>query len=412
MNPWPVVLADLRALRWVAWIAPLLVAIAVSVGVALSAQERGLRQATAQAASDFDLLIGAPGSQTQLVLTTVYLQPEALPLVNGAVLAALADDPRVKAAAPIAFGDVSRGYPIVGTTAAFATRWGRIKPSEGRIFAREGEAVAGADVKLAIGDAITPSHAHAGQRHPFGIESLEEARHRHEGVRYTVVGRLPRSGTPWDRAILVPVESVWETHGLGNGHAAEESPIGPPFDGARVPGVPAIVVKPNTVADAYVLRGQYRQGGTMAFFPAEVLVSVYRTLGDVRDVLLVAAILNDVVVFAAVAILLLALSGLRRRRYAVLRALGASRFYVVLTAWLGAVAILAAGCAAGLALAQLTSLAVIRLIEARTGLALPATIEIPDALPIAALMALGSLFALMPALAAFRIPVADALRHG
>lgn len=75
MNPWPVVLADLRALRWVAWIAPLLVAIAVSVGVALSAQERGLRQATAQAASDFDLLIGAPGSQTQLVLTTVYLNP-------------------------------------------------------------------------------------------------------------------------------------------------------------------------------------------------------------------------------------------------------------------------------------------------------------------------------------------------
>ena len=40
MNPWPVVLADIRALRWVAWIAPLLVAIAVSAGVALSAQER------------------------------------------------------------------------------------------------------------------------------------------------------------------------------------------------------------------------------------------------------------------------------------------------------------------------------------------------------------------------------------
>ena len=243
MNPWPVVLADLRALRWVAWIAPLLVAIAVSVGVALSAQERGLRQATAQAASDFDLLIGAPGSQTQLVLTTVYLQPEALPLLDGAVLPALANDPRVKAAAPIAFGDVSRGYPIVGTTAALVTRWGRITPSEGRIFAREGEAVVGADVRLAIGDAITPSHAHAGHRHPFGIESPEEARHRHEGVRYAVVGRLPRFGSPWDRAILVPVESVWETHGLGNGHAAEDSPIGPPFDGARVPGVPAIVVK-------------------------------------------------------------------------------------------------------------------------------------------------------------------------
>jgi hypothetical protein len=66
----------------------------------------------------------------------------------------------------------------------------------------------------------------------------------------------------------------------------------------------------------------------------------------------------------------------------------------------------------GLALAQLTSLAVIHLIEARTGLALPAAIALPDALPIVGLMALGSLLALMPALAAFRIPVADALRHG
>lgn len=410
MNPWPVVLADLRSLRWVAFVAPLLVAIAVSIGVALSAQERGLRQATAQAANDFDLLVGAPGSQTQLVLTVVYLQPEALPLLDGGVLAALGGDPRVKAAAPIAFGDIARGYPIVGTTAAFAARWGRVKPTEGRLFEREGEAVIGADVALALGAAITPSHAVAGQRHPFGLPTVEEAGRRHEHMRYTVVGRLPRLGSPWDRAILVPIESMWETHGLGNGHAAEGAPLGPPFDADKVPGVPAIVVKPNSVVDAYALRSQYRLGGTMAFFPAEVLVAIYRTLGDVRDLLLVAAVLNDIVVFAAVAVLLLALAGLRRRRYAVLRALGAPRVYVLLTAWLGAVAILAAGCAAGLALAQVTTLAVANLVEARTGLALPAAIALADAVPIAGLMALGSLLALLPAFAAFRIPVADALR--
>lgn len=411
MNPWPVVLADLRSLRWVAWIAPLLVAIAVSIGIALSAQERGIRQASAKAADDFDLLIGAPGSQTQLVLTTVYLQPEALPLVDGAVLAALSRDPRVKAAAPIAFGDISHGYPIVGTTPAFVSRWGRLAPAEGRFFAAEGEAVAGADIRLALGETITPSHATTGHHGPLGVEVAEEARHRHEGVRYKIVGRLPRLGSPWDRAILVPIESVWETHGLGNGHAGgHDDSIGPPFDAAKVPGVPAIVVKPQSVADAYTLRGAYRHGGTMAFFPAEVLVSVYQTLGDVRDLLLVAAILNDVVVFAAVSILLLALAGLRRRRYAVLRALGASRLYVLATAWLGAAAILAVGCLAGLVLAQFTVLAVASVVEARTGLVVPAAISLSDSLPLAGLMAVGSLLALMPALAAFRIPVADTLR--
>ena len=84
-----------------AWATPLLVAIAVALGVAVSAQETALRRASAQAADDFDLLIGAPGSQTQLVLTAVYLQIDAIPLVDGALLNRLAADPRVASAAPL-----------------------------------------------------------------------------------------------------------------------------------------------------------------------------------------------------------------------------------------------------------------------------------------------------------------------
>jgi len=410
MNPWPVVIADLRALRWVAWVAPLLVAVAVAVGVAVSAQEAALRRSSALAADDFDLLIGAPGSHTQLVLTTVYLQPDALALIDGAVLNALARDERVKAAAPIAFGDVVRGYPVVGTTAAFAGRWGRITPSEGRQFAGEGEAVIGSDVRLSVGDTITPAHAVAGHRNPFGVASEEEARHRHDAARYVVVGRLPRLGTPWDRAILVPIESVWEIHGLGNGHATGDARLGPPFDAEKTPGVPAIVVKPRAVADAYALRAQYRQGGTVAFFPAEVLVALYSTLGDVRDVLVVAAVLNNILIFAATTMLLLALAGLRRRRYAVLRALGASRSYILLTVWLGAAFILLAGCLAGLALGGLASWLVASVVEQRTGLALPLGLGVPELLNVLGLMAIGSLMALLPAIASFRTPVGEILR--
>lgn len=410
MNPWPVVVADLRALRWVAWVAPMLVAIAVAVGVAVSAQEVALRRSSTLAADDFDLLIGAPGSHTQLVLTTVYLQPEALPLIDGAILNALARDQRVKAAAPIAFGDVVRGYPVVGTTAAFAGRWGRIAPSEGRQFAGESDAVIGSDVRLRIGDEITPVHGVAGHRSPFGIESEEEARHRHDAARYVVVGRLPRLGSPWDHAILVPIESVWEIHGLGNGHARDDAQLGPPFDAETIPGVPAIVVRPRAVADAYALRAQYRQGGTVAFFPAEILVALYRTLGDVRDVLVVGSALNNVLIFAATTMLLLALAGLRRKRYAVLRALGASRSYILLTVWLGASLILVAGCVAGLALGGLAAWLVAHFVEQRTGLALALGLGAPELLNVLGLIAIGSLMALLPAIASFRTPVGDVLR--
>src|SRR6478735_3097203 len=122
MNPLPMVLADLRSLRRTAWATVLLIAMAVAVGLAVNAQEQGLRRASTAAADDFDLLIAAPGSQTQLVLTSIYLQPDALPLMDTRILNALANDPRVNAAAPIAFGDLARGYPVVGTTASFASR--------------------------------------------------------------------------------------------------------------------------------------------------------------------------------------------------------------------------------------------------------------------------------------------------
>lgn len=410
MNPLPMVLADLRAMRASAAVVVVLVALAVAIGIAVTAQERGLRQASARAADDFDLIIGAPGSQTQLVLTTVYLQPEALPLIDGGLLNRLAGDKRVAGVAPIAFGDIVRGYPVVGTTLPFVSRWGRLQPTEGRFFAAEEEAVIGADVRLGLGEKVTPSHAVAGEPARPGEETDAEHAHKHEGVVYTVVGRLPRLGSPWDRAILIPIESVWETHGLGNGHSLDGAALGPPFDAPRRPGVPAIVVKPLRVADAYALRGEYRQGGTMALFPAEMLVSLYRTMGDLRDVLVLVAALNNLLVFASILLLVVTLVTLRRRRYAVLRALGASRLYVLLVTWLGAALLLAVGCVFGLGLGWIGTAIVGAVVEGRTGLHLAASIGAQELGFAFALVGVGSLLAALPALLAWRRSVAEGLR--
>lgn len=405
MNPFPVVVADLRAMRWVAFAVPLLVALSVASAVAISAQERMLRGGSARAADDFDLVIGAPGSETQLILTSVYLDLTALNLVNGRVLAALASDPRVAQAAPIAFGDVVSGYPVIGTTAAFASRWGRLSPSEGRMFAAEGEVVAGSDVRLDLGQSIVPSHGTAER----GVSAEEEARHRHAGVTYTVVGRMPRTGTPYDRAILLPVESVWATHGLGNGHAATGR-IGPPFNAFATPGIPAIVVKPRAVADAYALRAQYRRADTTAVFPAEILVALYARLGDVRDVLVAASWLNSALIFAALLALVVVLTGLRARRYAVLRALGAPPRYIMAVVWSGAAILIGTGCALGLVLGWAGAALVSRLIEARTGLGLAFQPAWSDVALAAGLFALGSLAAAAPAVLAYRSDPAAALR--
>lgn len=395
MNPFPMLLAELRAARWTALVIILLVALASAVGVAIQAGERGLRKAGALAADDFPLLIGAPGSAAQLVLSTVFLRPEAVPLVSGAVLDRLKLDKRVRDVAPVAFGDYAQGYPIVGTNAAFAARWGRLQPIEGRLFAREGEAVIGAGVHLPVGGEITPSHGH------IAAEPAEEAAHRHESTAYRIVGRLPLTGTPWDRAILVPIEAVWAVHGLdAHAHGKEEAS----------PGVPAIVVRPRSIADAYILRGHYREGGTMAFFPAEVLTSLYGALGNVRDFLILASMLNAALVFAAIVLVFWAIVGLRRQRYAVLRALGASRPYIFLLVWFQTLLLAGIGGLIGLLFGWGGLMLARHFTLEAYGMALPVAPAMADILMILGLIGAAALFAVLPSLIAMRGNVLDALR--
>lgn len=408
MNPLPMILADLRNLRWTAVVVAALVAAAVAAGIVLGAQERAFRRASARAADDFPLLVGAAGSPAQLVLTSIYLRLDALPLLDGETMRRLQGDARVATVAPIAFGDVVRGHPVIGTTAAFAGRHGRLVPTEGRMFAAEGEAVVGATAKIAVGETIAPSHGHAGAGAHLGEVSEEEKAHVHAETRYRVVGRLAPTGGPWDRAVIVPVETVWETHGLGNGHAAE-GPIGPPFDAATLPGVPALVVEPKSFAGAYQLRGELKAAGRLALFPAEVLVDFYAVLGDVQRALLVASAIDDALVFLAVTALLVTVTGLRRRRYAMLRALGAPRRFVLATVWGVAATLVGLGSLAGLGLGWAVARAVSAAIAAESGLAVPVALEGPDFAWAGAIFLVGSLFALVPAVVAGRGRIVDGL---
>ncbi|MBG6079219.1 putative ABC transport system permease protein [Rubrivivax gelatinosus] len=409
-NPLPVVWADLRRNRLLAAVTVLLVALAVAVGVAVISQERALRQGSARAADDFDLIVGAPGSPTQLVLSTVYLQLQALPLLDGAVLARAASAPGVAYAAPIAFGDHWQGHPVVGTVAAFASRGGTLAPAEGRLFQHRGEAVVGAAVPAALGAALRPAH---GLHDEDGEDDDEHAghdpHHAHE-LNYTVVGRLPPRHNAWDRAILVPVEDVWALHGLPGGHADGDDHLGPPWAAEHLPGVPALAIKPASVAAAYTLRSQFRTPQSVALFPAEVLNELYLLLGNVRDLMALLALATQVLVVAAVLVVLLVGFLARQRQFAVLRAIGAGRGYVFAVVWIEVAALILAGALAGAALGYAGSLGLSAALAQRTGFALPATLGAAELRLVAGLVVAGLLIALLPAAQAFRRPIAAGLR--
>ena len=156
-----------------------------------------------------------------------------------------------------------------------------------------------------------------------------------------------------------------------------------------MPGVPAIVVKANSVGDAYRLRAELRRGGTTAVFPAEILLDLYSTLGDARDVLAIISVAAQALVIAAVLLAVFAVLAARRQQLAVLRALGASRSFVFAVVWCQVMIMIAAGALIGLGLGWFGAQAISRIVEARTGLAMAARIARPALGMVLALLLVG-----------------------
>ena len=102
-------------------------------------------------------------------------------------------------------------------------------------------------------------------------------------------------------------------------------PLGPPFDRKLLPGVPAIVMHPESINAAYGLRNVYRTSTSMAFFPAEVLIKLYDIMGDVRTIMNWLAIATQGLVVLSMLAGVVAILSLHRRQFAVLRALGAPK---------------------------------------------------------------------------------------
>jgi putative ABC transport system permease protein len=403
MNPFPVVFSLLHRHRVTLIFFVALITFAVALGIAITTQERAVRQGSARAADKFDLVVGAPGSPFDLVLASVYARPTAMGLVSPEDLARLMAEEQAEFVAPIAFGDSVDGFPLMGTTGQFVTHLsGAI--AEGRMFERPFEVLLGANVPLELGALAHAAH-----------DSLDSAEMLHEQA-LTIVGRMARTNSAWDNVVVAPVENVWLAHGLPGGHApvpgeaVTESRIGPPFDTAFLPGVPAVVVKPANVPAAYGLRNQWRTNTTQAIFPAEILVQLYAVLGDARAIMSFLALATQVLVVAAILSGVMVILQLFRVRFAVLRALGASGLFVFLVAWTYVALLIAVGAALGLLLGVGASFAVSAYLEMRSGIAMPVSLSWQDVQFVLALVVVGAAMAVLPAVGVYRQPVVEGLR--
>lgn len=293
----------------------LLTAVACALPVFVIQLAGGLYQGLNRAAAPFPILAGAKGSPYQLVLNTVFLRDRPIGNIPYGEVETLRQSGKATQVLPLAFGDSYRGSRLCGTEAAIfsyvvpgeKTPW--LVPAQGRGFAGTGEAVLGADTArltgLKVGDVFQSSH---------GFIAKGKA-HNHP---YRVVGILAPVHGPYDKAILVPLEDIWEAHA---GHGAAALHTGEKGD------VTAILVRPKGYGEAMQLLSAWQRkknSPSQLLFPAQSLIALYGMVGQSRQLWTMIS-LGLLGAATLVTLLVLYWDGTSRlEEWALLRALGAS----------------------------------------------------------------------------------------
>jgi len=376
-------------------VASTLTAVSVALGVSLVVASvllaRGIKEGFIAGATDYNLVVGAKGSPTQLVLSVVFRMDLATPNIEYTIYQDLEQDPRVEIAVPVGIGDAYQGFRYVATNGAyFATfPWRRktFSLSSGRFFA-DGppndatyEAVLGAKAADSTGLRI-------GDRFYEGEEMAE--------YPLTVVGILRPTHSADDRAIFFSLSSYW-----GMNEVARKMTVKP---------LTAVLVRPKRMSDLPSLHRELNVAAeTQAVLPSGVLLTIFNMMAVAEDVLTMILAIVGVIVLLYVFVSMYSATLERRREIATMRALGARRTTVLGIVLAESCALAAAGGVAGIlgghAVAYLTGS-----LLARSGLvANPFLFNVLEPAVLGSVILLGTLAGLLPAILAYRTEVAENL---
>lgn len=398
------------------------IALATLLLLTLERMRTDIRASFSQAVSGTDLVVGARTGPVQLMLYAVFRVGGATNSVKMASIDAIAKHRAVAWAVPIALGDSHHGFPVMGTTAEYFTRflYGDRQPlalARGRAFSGtlDGlyEAVLGADVArergYRLGERITLTHGAGG----VGGALAQE----HADKPFTIVGILERTGTPVDRTVHVSLEAIEAIHLDWAGGAPLPGMHFTPeqarkFDLRPKQVTAALLGLKSRVAVFVVQRAvnDYEGEPLLAVLPGVALDELWGVVGVGEKALLGMSALVAVVSLAGLVAVVLAGLNERRRELAVLRAVGAGpRHVLALLAAEGALVTLAGALAGALAAAAVV-LALGPWVQQRFGIALQWGAPTAEQWALlGAVVAAGVLASLVPGWRAYRLSLADGL---
>ncbi len=345
----------------------------------------------------FDAVLGARGSKLQLVLNAIFHLEASPGNLAWADYEAIRQNRAVKTALPIAVGDNLRGYRIVGTlpelfmSVEYVPGKKFAVQGNGRVFATgTREAVVGSftaeRLGLKAGDTFHPFH---------GLVFDEKLQH---AETYTVTGVLAPTNTPADRVIWIPLAGVQTMSGHDPRAATEIS---------------AVLLQLQAPSAGFMLDMMYnRQGNrlTLAYPVGAIIAELFQKIAWFDRVLALVAYLVALVAAASVLASIYNSMSARRRDIAILRALGARRRMIFGAVVGEAAAVGTLGAIMGFVVYFILLASVAEMIRSQTGVVLNVTaghaVLWMAPLGMIALCALGGV---VPAIKAYRTPVAETL---
>lgn len=441
MNFFKLFVADFKKDFWLISIMILLISVTLCLSLLSILSERSLRLGSASAADKFDLVIGAKGSEVQLVLSSVFLKPASLDLIDSKILDDLKKDQRVKWASPVGFGDFYKDFPVIGISKDMIQSDIKSGKNLNAMF----DAVVGIDTRLKIGDTFSPMHGHF----------KEAGAHLHENIVYEVVGIKKRDNSAWDKSILVNMEAVWHAHAdhehshghshehesehLHENHHDDHLTIVNNLDSDDINhtnktnkqthnkhinnhdkteltdtnklGIPAIVVKPVSFIAAYQLRQDYKnKDDTIAVFPGEILAWLYSLLGDTKSWLLAISTSLQVLAFMLVFGLSFLFINQKKAMIIELRVFGANVFRIMIYVWAQLISIILSGIIIGTILGFLLTKVVSSILGDKLGFSLITKFECSDFVFLAFIFLVSAVLCFIPVIKIYKISVANSLK--
>lgn len=394
-----------------------LAAIALSVTLLLGVDR--LRQEAHRgfslSVSGTDLVVGARTSPVQLMLYAVFRIGEATSNIRWESAQHILDHPLVAWAVPVSLGDSHRGFPVMGTVAAYFDhyRYGDSRSlafESGNRFSDIFDVVLGAEVAARLGyrlgDRILLSHG-------MGETGLPD----HADKPFIVRGILRATGTPVDRTLHIPLEGMSAIHLDWAG--------GAPMPGFSIPGqyvkkfdlapkeVTAVLVGLKNRAAVFRVQREINalpEEPLLAVMPGVALEQLWQVVAVAERAMLAVSAMVVAVGLSGLAAVLLAGLNERRRELAILRAVGARPRDIFLLMTGESLLVTLAGTLLGVLLLLCASLLLAPQIQSAYGIPVRILlVTLEESKLLAAVLMIGLLAGLVPGYRAYRMSLNDGL---